>query len=240
MSLGQTEDSSDATDGISLASLRLADSALPVGTDSISYGLEQFVEDGRIEDASDLRTLLETYLRRQLTVADLVALRAAHHSAATDELDGIVAADRRLSAATLADEFRESSTRTGERLLSLQRDLRDDGVLDEYGEAVDGGSAPGNHAVVLGAVAARDDIDASEACLILCHGFVMGLLGAAQRLLRIGHTDVQRTVDDLRPAMAAAVEDSANRSLDRMEPFTPLIDIASAEHERANRRLFIS
>jgi len=234
------------SDESTLAALRLADSALPVGTDSVSYGLEQFVAEDRVEDAEDLRALLETYLRRQLGVADLVALRVAQEGATggedgtEDDVDAVVAADRRLSATTLTAEFRESSTQTGERLLSLQRELRDDTVLDEYAAAVEAGDAPGNHAVVLGAVAGRDGVDADEACLVACHGFVTGLLGAAQRLLRLGHTDVQRTVDELRPVMTTAVEDSADRSLDEMEPFAPLVDVASADHERADRRLFVS
>lgn len=228
------------SDRVHLAALRLADSALPIGTDSVSYGLEQFVESGRVADADDLRALAETYLRRQLGVADLVALRAAHRGASASEMGGVVAADRRLSAATLAAEVRESSTRTGERLLSLERDLRDDPLLEGYAAAVESGDAPANHAVVLGTVAACDGVDVGEACLVACHGFVTGLASAAQRLLRLGHTDVQRTVDELRPAMVAAVEDSADRSLDGMEPFAPLIDLASADHERADRRLFVS
>ena len=240
------------SDDATLAGLRLADSALPVGTSSVSYGLEQFVAEGRVEDADDLRALLETYLCRQFGVADLVALRAAHRGATEVSDDGVgdvadegdmnavVAADRRLSAVTLAAEFREGSTRTGMRLLSLQQDLREDPVLDAYAAAVEAGDAPGNHAVVLGAVAGRDGVSAREACLVACHGFVVGLVGAAQRLLRLGHTDVQRTVDDLPPAMVAAVEESADRSLDEMTPFAPLVDVASANHERADRRLFVS
>lgn len=228
------------SDDATLAALRLADSALPVGANSVSYGLEQFVAARRVESVDDLRTLLSMYLRRQLGVADLVALRAAHRAGASDDVDRIATADRRLSAVTLAAEFRESSTRTGERLLSLQRELRDDSVLDGYATAVESGDAPGNHAVVLGAVAGREGIDVREAGLVACHGFVSGLVAAAQRLRRLGHTDVQRTVDELRPAMGDAVEISADRSLDEMTPFAPLVDVASAKHERADRRLFLS
>lgn len=222
------------------AALRLADSALPVGTDSVSYGLEQFVENGDVADAADLRELLETYLRRQLGPGDLVVLRAAREGATDGDVDRVAAADRRLSAATLAREFRESSERTGERLLALQSDLREDPVLAAYADRVADGAAPGNHAAVLGAVAGREGISADEACRVACHGFATDTLGAAQRLLRLGHTDVQRVLDDLRPAMRAAVADSADRSLDELAPYAPLVDVAAAEHERADRRLFLS
>jgi urease accessory protein len=228
------------SDEATLESLRLADSFLPVGTDSVSYALEQFVAADGDEHADDLQDLVSTVLRRQHGQADLVALRGAHAAASEDDLAVIRRADRRLTAVTLAAEFRESSERTGDRLLRLQRDLREDGLLDDYGATVDADDAPGNYAVVLGVVAALADVPVREACLLACHEFATAQLAAAQRLLRLGHTDVQRVLDDLRPAMVDAVEGSADRDLDDMTPFTPLVDVRSAEHERAERRLFLS
>lgn len=228
------------SDAASLEAFRLADSFLPVGTYTVSYGLEQFAADDRVTDADDLRELLSTYLRRQVGPGELVALRTAHAAARADDLDQICAADRRLAAVTLAAEFRESSEQSGDRLLSLQSDLRDDDLLDRYADRVDEGESPGNYAAVLGVAAGLAGIAEREACLLCAHGFLTGLLGAAQRLLSLGHTDAQRVLDDLRPAMAAAVDDSADRTLDEMTPFAPLVDVLAAEHERADRRLFMS
>ena len=228
------------TDDASLTAYRLADSFLPVGTNSLSYGLEQFVADDRVTDADDLRPLLATYLRRQLGSADLVALRAAHTAAQSGDVDGVCEADRRLGAVTLAAEFRESAEHAGARLLSLQRELRDDALLDAYADRIQAGDATGPHPVVLGAVAGVTGVDEREACLLCCHGFTTGLLGAAQRLLSFGHTDAQRVLDDLQPVIREAVDDSATRTLDRMTTFTPLVDVLSADHERADRRLFVS
>ncbi|MFA1609706.1 urease accessory protein UreF [Halobellus rubicundus] len=225
-----------------LAAFRLADSALPVGTDSVSYAVEQFAAADRIDDADDLRALLASYLRRQIGPGDLVALRHAHAAAADGDLAGVVAADRRLTATTTPAEFRESSERTGERLLALQTEVGDDDLLDAYASRVgeDDADAPGNYAVALGAVAAREGVPVREACLLACHEFVTGLLQAAQRLIGISHTDLQGVLDDLAPAIEAAIDDSAGRSLAEMAPFAPLVDVLSAEHERADRRLFLS
>lgn len=228
------------SDEATLESLRLADSFLPVGTDSVSYGLEQFVADDAVADAEDLRELVGTVLRRQHGRADLVALRAAHAAAVSGDLAAVERADRRLTAATLPAEFRESSARTGDRLLTVQRDLREDDLLASYGAAVDAGEAPGNYAVALGTVAALADVPEREACLLACHEFATAQLGAAQRLVRLGSTEVQRVLDDLRPAMVDAVEASSERGIDDMAPFAPLVDVRSAEHERAERRLFLS
>ncbi|OYR85452.1 urease accessory protein UreF [Halorubrum ezzemoulense] len=228
------------SDNATLEAFRLADSFLPVGTDSLSYGLEQFVQDDRIEDIEDVQVLLETYLRNQIGTADLVALRAAHAAARKGNVEDVCEADHRLEAVTLAAEFRASAEQSGVRLLRLQRDLRSDPLLDSYADRVHDGAAAGSYAVVLGAVAATAGIPEREACLLCCHGFVTGLLGAAQRLLSVGHTDTQQTLDGLQPVISDAVSDSATLPLDRMTSFAPLIDLLSAEHERADRRLFLS
>ncbi len=227
-------------DDATLEALRLADSFLPVGSYAASYGLEAFVAADRVEDAEDLRALLSTYLRRQIGPGDLVALRAAHAGAVDGDLDRVCRADRRLAAVTLPAEFRESAAQSGERLLSLQRELRDSPLLERYGDRVAEGTTPGLQPAVLGAATGVAGIDERTACLVCCHGFLVGLLGAAQRLLPLGHTDAQRVLDDLRPTVTAAVEDSAERGLDEATPFAPLTELMGAAHERADRRLFRS
>jgi len=228
------------TDESALSAFRLADSALPVGTDSVSYGLEQFVAADRVETIDDVAALLETYLRQQLGSCDLVVLRAAHEAACQDDIEGVLTADRRLAAVTLAAEFRESQVRTGTRLLELQCEVSEDPLLAAYTDAVTAEDVPGNYPAVLGAAAGREGVSIHEACLLACHEFVTALLGAAQRLLRIGATAVQRTLDALQPTMVAAVEHSADRMLDSLAPFAPLVEVASMGHERADRRLFLS
>lgn len=223
-----------------LAAFRLADSFLPVGAYTASYGLEQFVQTERVTDGSDLEALLKTYLREPVGSGGLVALRAAHSAALAGDIDEVQAADQRLTAVTLAAEFRDSAEQSGNRLLTLQHDLRDADILDSYAERVATGDSPGNYPVVLGVATAVAGIDVREACLLCCHGFVTGLLGAAQRLLSLGHTEAQRILDALHPVMIDVVADSADSSLEELSQFTPLIDVLAAEHERAMRRLFVS
>jgi urease accessory protein len=228
------------SDDATLSAFRLADSFLPDGSHTASYGLEQFVQADRVTDADELEALLETYLRRQVGPADLVALRTAHAGAGDGDLDAVLRADRRLAATTLAAEFRESATAAGGRLLDLQCAAREAPLLERYARRVDAGDAPGMHPAVLGAATAVAGVGEREACLLCCHALVTGLLGAAQRLLALGHTDAQRLLVALRPAIRAAVDDSTTRALADMTPFTPLVDVLTAEHERADRRLFTS
>jgi urease accessory protein len=253
---------SDPTDATaSLAAFQLADSFLPVGTYTLSYGLEQFVATDRVDDADDLRVLLVDYLRRQVGPCDLVALAAAWERAGgndveasgdgdrdenedggdgTDTLDRIAAVDERQRSVTLPREFRDSSEKSGRRLLDLVSETTSDDLVAAYHDRVVRGEAPGNHAVALGLVARRQGIARDEACLLACHSFVVGLLGAAQRLIRLTHTDAQQLLTDLRPVVTEVCETYAGRDPGTMAPFAPLVDVMGMGHERAERRLFVS
>lgn len=228
------------TDDALVPALQFADSFLPAGSFTTSYGLEQFVAADDAEDADDIRALVETYLARQVGPCEMVAVRAAHEATAARDSEELARADRRFTAVQLPAEFRESSTRTGSQLLSLVAETEDDEFLAAYEDRVDRGDAPGNYPVVLGAVTASTGLSARDAALVLGYSFVTDLLGAAQRVLRVGHTDVQRILTDARPQIVAAWEENRDRTLDEMTPFAPLVELASADHERAERRLFLS
>ncbi len=228
----------------SLASFQLADSFLPVGTYTISYGVEQFAATGRVETNDDLKALLRDYLRQQVGPCDVVALAAAWDLAGGDAgvetLDALAAVDERQRSVTLPREFRESSENSGRRLLDLMAETTDDALVDAYYRRVLAEEAPGNHAVALGLVARRQGIGREEACLLACHSFVVGLLGAAQRLVRLTHTDAQRLLTELRPVVCEVCETYAGRDPETMAPFAPLVDVMGMGHERAERRLFVS
>jgi urease accessory protein len=219
-----------------LTGFQLADSMLPVGGYSSSYALEQFVQSGRVEDGEDLRRVLATYLRRQLGPGELVALRAAHCGAAAGDVDAVVAADERLHAVTLPAEFRESATRSGRRLCDLRLATGEAPVLASYSAR----NPPRQYPVVLGAVAAVEGIDERRACLLHAYSFLSDMLGAAQRLFSLGHTEAQGILEASKPVAREAVADSADRTVEGMAPFAPGVEIQAARHERADRRLFVS
>jgi urease accessory protein len=243
-----SEDGGDGAGGAeaTLAGFQLADSFLPVGTYTVSYGLEQFVATDRVADADDLSALLVDYLHRQVGPCDVVALSAAWERAGGDggeraaTLDALAAVDERQRSVTLPAEFRESSENSGRRLLDLFAETTDDALVAAYYDRVRTGAAPGNYAVALGLVARREGVARDDACLLACHSFLVGLLGAAQRLLRLSHTDAQRLLVDLRPEIRAVCTTYAGRDPETMAPFAPLVDVMGMGHERAERRLFVS
>lgn len=233
------DDAADAEPGAFISGLRLADSFLPVGSYTASYGLEQFVQTDRIETADDLRAVLEDYLRGVVGPCEVVALANAHEAAAAGDTGRLIEVDRRLHSMTLPEEFRTSSEKAGEQLLDLFAES-DDGVLEAYADAVDGDRAPGNYAVALAVAARRRGLSRDRACLVFCYSFVTDLLGAAQRLGRLGHTEIQEVLVDLRPVLVEVCERYAGRDLAAMRSFAPAVELMGMGHENADRRLFMS
>lgn len=240
--------SEPTSDRAFLMALRLSDSFLPVGTYTSSYGVEQYVNEGQLETADELGTLVEGYLRRIVGPADLVALGVAHDAVADGALERVFAADERLHAATLPAEFRTSSTKAGAQLLDLLGDtdgalLSDtalDGVAADYATAVDAGGTPAHYAVALGIVSQRADIGRANACHLHAYSFVTELLGAAQRLGSFGHTAIQSQLAALLPVVEDVCDQHADASLDTLSSFAPMAEIMGMHHERADRRLFMS
>ena len=246
-----------------LTAMRLTDSMLPVGAYTASYGVEQYLNEGEIETATELGELLAGYLRGVIGPAETVALGHAHRSAATGDLEGVVAADERLGAATLPSEFRDSSTKAGRKLLDLiaetdgepvddageqlTSDSLDplsgaagDGVVAELAAACEDGRADGHYPVVLGVICQRAGLSAREAALANAYGSVSGLLAAAQRLGRFGHTAIQSELSSLFPVIEEVSDRYHDAELDAMCSFAPLADVMGMAHERADRRLFMS
>ena len=245
-----------------LTAMRLSDSMLPVGTYTASYGVEQYLNEGEIETADQLGELLAGYLRGVIGPAEIVALGHAHRSAATGDLDGVLAADERLGAATLPAEFRDSSTKAGRKLLDLIAETDGvpvddaggesgidgdplagaavDGTVAELAAACEAGRADGHYPVVLGVVCQRAGLSSREAALANAYGSVSGLLAAAQRLGRFGHTAIQSQLSALFPVIEEVSDRYHDAELDAMCSFAPLTDVMGMSHERADRRLFMS
>ncbi|MCU4742445.1 urease accessory protein UreF [Natronoglomus mannanivorans] len=260
------------TDTNFLAALRLSDSFLPVGSFTASYGIEQYVNEGVIEDAEDLQAVLSAYLERIVGPCDTIAVANAHAASERGDLEALLAVDERLHAVTMPREFRESSTKAGTQLCELL--LSEDGIsgvgagfesgfrserefdaepttddpesnpledhVHAYTDAIECGETAGHYAVVFGVLAQQKGLEREQACQAQAYSFVVGLLGAAQRLGRFGHTEIQAVLEALLPDLEATCARHLDDSLEDMGAFAPAAEVMGMRHERAGRRLFMS
>jgi urease accessory protein len=210
----------------SLKLFQLADSALPVGALSHSFGLESMTEEGHLT-VDGLFGYISDLLQEALLL-DAVFCRAAFRG------EALAGLNRRFSALRLARESRLASLALGRRFLKLVCDLEPDAGLEDL-------AAGENHfAIAFGFACGRLGFGVEETVMALLHQSVWNIISAAQRLLPLGQQQAQCIAWDLKPAMAEAVEKSAALRLEDVFCFAHLPEVASMRHPGLSTRLFIS
>jgi urease accessory protein len=228
-----------------LAVLQLSDSGFPSGRYTLSHGLEAFAHEGLLETPCArvaLAAFLADCIRFGVVQSDGIALACAHRAVDVDggvDVDRVVRIDRRLSAVKLAREGREASARTGRTLLAAAPAVA--GVrMQGYVDLVELRYTPGNHAVVLGMLSALLDIPPLDAVAGELFAFSTGWLAAAVRLGLTDHLTAQFVLRGIRPVLVDAAERAVLGNVDDIASYTPLPDLMSMRHERAELRLFSS
>ncbi len=123
---------------------------------------------------------------------------------------------------------------------SPDRRLKDGEFTAAFADAIEDDATPGHYPVVFGVVAAERGLSRLESCLSHAYSFVTGLLGAAQRLGRFGHTEIQSVLEEFEAVITAGCECHVDDDSTAMASFAPMAEIMGMRHERAGRRLFMS
>lgn len=227
-----------------LAALQLADSFFPSGMYAHSQGLESMVSRRWVTGPDDVEEYLRDLLVGSILPSDGVALVNAEAAASNRDLATLTAIDRHLNAMKLPGELRQASRHAGRRILdesaSLLGEQAGSSICAEYRQLVAAQQTAGTGAVALGAVAHAAGIDAETALLMFCHSFAVGVLGAAQRLMPLTHSQAQQILKSLHEPMAGMAAEIATCHWRDMTSFSPLADIAAMLHETNEMRMFAS
>jgi urease accessory protein len=222
--------------------MQLADSALPIGTASHSFGLETLAAEGELT-VGQLGVFLQDYLQEAGPVEG-VFCRAAYHLGATNGSANFAPAwlelNAKLSALKPARESREASATLGRRLLHLAVSVESRPILRNAAtvSAENGGDV--HHCIAFGLVCGALNINEEEMVVAYLQQLVASLVSACQRLMPLGQNLAQQILWELKPTLVEISERSASESIDTVCCFTPLVEMASMRHPTLATRLFIS
>ena len=223
-----------------LALLQSSDSAYPTGAYAHSFGLEGLVEAGLVHDAASLESLLAAHLLPALAHADLPYVRLAHAAGLAQDLDLLCALDGESTALRGARELRDAGARIGAQRVALAAELLSSEWTTQLQRALDAGRWRGQLPVAYGALCAASGASADDAVAAYTYQQLAGAIAAAMKLLRLGQRAAQGALTRLLAASVPWQERSGAVSREEAGWFTPGLDIASARHETAYTRLFIS
>lgn len=222
-----------------LTSLQFADSAFPSGFYTMSHGLEGYSQ-ARLVAHDDVQELLAELLLHSIGPADATALAAAHRAAGAGDVDLVQQIDQRLFASKLNAEMRTASVRSGHQLIDLGAELIEHALLAEYGERVRLRSTPGCQPVAAAVVYAASGVTTRMAVASDLFAFSVSFVGAALRLRLTDHRRAQAILLGTAGVIEQATDAALKRELEDLGGCAPMADIMSAQHERAEARLFAS
>ncbi|WP_407570145.1 urease accessory protein UreF [Deinococcus altitudinis] len=206
--------------------LQLADSAFPAGAYAFSDGLETLVARGRVSTAGDLHAFLHGQLAQGWGRCDPAACALSWAGADHTELDDLLDLLKPVAGPRLA------STRVGH---NLQR-----AALKLWPERLEGFPPVRHQATAFGAVARRLEAGQRGAVTAYVGSFLLGRATSATRMMRLGGLDAQRVVSRLEAEAAACVQRALEAGPGDLGSFAPELDVAAAEQEGLDVRLFQS
>ncbi|MGD0231435.1 MAG: urease accessory protein UreF [Syntrophorhabdales bacterium] len=223
-----------------LTALQLGDSFFPSGAFAHSSGLETFVADGLVCRREHLVSFIESYLIGLLARCDLLFVKLSYESARKDDVEEIARLDRLMHAMKLPKELRAASIQMGRQVLQVMKDLYPSALLQSLGQCLEGRELRAHHPIILGAACGSIGMEMEATLLTYLYSTVSALVSAGVRLIPIGHSDGQRTVNELKPLMARLARAVEMLSEAGISAFAPALEVRAMQHERLTTRLFKS
>ncbi len=209
--------------------------AYPTGGFSYSHGLEYAVEDGLVSDRASLVAWVGHVVTAGAGRVDAMLFRAAYgaadDAAALDNLADLAAAFRGTAETAL------ESGQQGAAFLATTRLAWPEARLDAFA------LRRGQVAIALPiavALACAGRVPLEPALLAYLEAFAANLVSAGVRLIPIGHSDGQRALAALEPAVAAAAAAALTTPLEEIGSSAAMVDWCSIRHETQYTRLFRS
>ncbi|MEM9444406.1 MAG: urease accessory UreF family protein [Verrucomicrobiota bacterium] len=221
--------------------LQVSDSAYPTGSFSHSYGLEGMLQIGVIKNESDLQLFIEQEIDHSLKHLELPILHHAYLSLDKGDFAELSYWDKLSGAAKQPTEFRLASTRVGKQRFRLLRDVIGAESIDSITwEKIDS-ALPSKHLAVVSAIESWTlEIPLKVAMISYSVQNYASILTAALKLMRLGQTAIQRILHQHSKNASYLVDEAMTILPEKIGSFTPLLDIAACQHQRAFSRMFLS
>ena len=231
--------------------LQLNGGTFPTGGFSQSWGLETYVAEGTVSDASSFGEFLEVYLMSSIGRCEGPIIRRAYelmemmkvlHAAGSKEAEGIAAELRDLeqlsNAVKVTKESREAGLRMGRAFGRVIEPIAGEGAMMPLRDVFGGMNI--SYPVLYGCVCSILQLDLEQALTAYVFSTANTLTQSALKLIPLGNVEAQQVLFELDPYMEDVTRICMETEVKDVTNFCPGIDIASLRHEELPVRLYMS
>jgi len=212
--------------------IRISDTFFPLGSFTVSQGMEQLVADG-LFDKGRFPGMARAYLEKIWMSFDFQIFSHSREAYRNQDMGTFIRLDRLCHASKITEENRAAMAKTGRNLAEAVH-FGEGTPGARYKDMITGGETPGMYPVVLAAVSAEMNLG-EQGGFSLIYVNLMEVTASLVRMAEIDYLEAQRVmagvIQGLKPAVGGAQDISQS---------FPAADIASMRHEASKSRMFIS
>lgn len=211
--------------------------AFPVGSFAFSHALEWAVHRDKVSDVATTITWLGALLEHGALRNDAIFVSCAWRATRARDARGLREVNEQALAMAGSRERYLEATAQGNAFVAIIRQAWRAPGFDWASEHLKGDVA---YPIAVGVVSAAHEIALGETLRSFVLAQIQNLISAVIRLSVIGHTDGQRAIAALLPAIGALAQTARSATLDDVGGAAFQSDIAAMAHETQYSRLFRS
>jgi urease accessory protein len=220
--------------------LQICDSNFPSGAFSHSFGLETYIQEGKVVDKETFLFALKQYLQTQCVYTDGLACRLAYESMKMNAHEKVWQLDHELFALANARETREGNRRIGRQLLKVMNELYSNDHLQLYESKIKAKQLYGHSSLVFAMVCLGLEVDLKTTLSSYLFATSASLIQNGVRGIPLGQTDGQKLLIELQSFLDEKVDEILICEEEAFGAGAPGLEIAQMIHEQLSVRLFMS
>ena len=222
--------------------IQTTDTLFPSGGYAHSYGLEELVAQGRISSEKDLEEFLMTDVLPALESLELPYLRFCLQAVSNRELEMLISLNEEISAWKLTREIREAGKSQGSQMIRMIREIYQCPVSAEFQKMLSKSREQCQQITATALLRNAQGVPLASSMIAWIYQAVSNFCSASIKLLRLGEIACQKIIHRSleKQKIQKVIFNSLEVHREKSGFFNPLLDLASARHELAFSRLFIS
>jgi len=220
--------------------LHIADPTLPIGGFSHSYGLETYIQKGKVNNAASAEVFIENMLSYNIKYNDASFVRLAYEASVENDLEALIRLDQECTAIKSPRELRDASQKLGLRFIKIFRRHKSFDLAVRYEEAISQAKASCHYSIAFGMYACLMNIPIEETLFAFFYNSCIGMITNTVKLVPLGQLDGQDMMFRFQPKITRLAEETIHLDKALIGLCNIASDIRAMQHERLYTRLYMS